>query len=97
MIPLSDFGAGVAGRIVLGSGLRWSVEQVGEAKAILLKKILLQRLMERSEGPVRSIETNAIYGIARKSPDDRSGGMPASLDKSLRRILWINPLDESFY
>jgi hypothetical protein len=55
-------------RIALGSGLRWSIEQVGESKAMLLKKMLLQRLTERREGPVRSIETNAIYGIARRSP-----------------------------
>ena len=54
-------------RIALGSGLRWSIEQVGESKAMLLKETLLQRLTERREGPVRSIETNAIYGIARKS------------------------------
>jgi ubiquinone/menaquinone biosynthesis C-methylase UbiE len=54
-------------RIALGSGLRWSIEQVGESKAVLLKKMLLQRLMERREGAVRSIETNAIYGIARRS------------------------------
>jgi hypothetical protein len=55
-------------RIALGSGLRWAIEQVGESKAMLLKKMLLQRLTERPEGPVRSIETNAIYGIAMKSP-----------------------------
>jgi len=54
-------------RIALGSGLRWAIEQVGESKAMLLKEMLLQRLTERPEGPVRSIETNAIYGIARKS------------------------------
>jgi ubiquinone/menaquinone biosynthesis C-methylase UbiE len=54
-------------RIALGSGLRWSIEQVGESKAVLLKKMLLQRLTERREGAVRSIETNAIYGIARRS------------------------------
>jgi ubiquinone/menaquinone biosynthesis C-methylase UbiE len=51
-------------RIALGSGLRWVIEQVGESKAMVLKKILLQRLTERPEGPVRSIEANAIYGIA---------------------------------
>jgi ubiquinone/menaquinone biosynthesis C-methylase UbiE len=55
-------------RIALGSGLRWAIEQVGESKAMLLKKMLLQRLTERPQGPVRSIETNAIYGIAMKSP-----------------------------
>jgi ubiquinone/menaquinone biosynthesis C-methylase UbiE len=54
-------------RIAPGSGLRWSIEQVGESKAVLLKKMLLQRLTERREGAVRSIETNAIYGIARRS------------------------------
>jgi ubiquinone/menaquinone biosynthesis C-methylase UbiE len=53
-------------RIALGSGLRWPIEQLGESKAMELKKILLRRLTERPEGPVRSIETNAIYGIARK-------------------------------
>ena len=56
-------------RIALGSGLRWSIEQLGESKAILLKKMLLQRLTDREEGPVRSIETNVIYGIARRSPE----------------------------
>jgi len=55
-------------RIALGSGLRWVIEQVGESKLMVLKKILLQRLTERPDGPVKSIETNAIYGIARKSP-----------------------------
>ena len=55
-------------RIALGSGLRWVIEQVGESKSMVLKKILLQRLTERPDGPVRSIETNAIYGIARKLP-----------------------------
>ena len=54
-------------RIALGSGLRWSIEQMGKSKSMLLKEMLLQRLTERREGPVRSIETNAIYGIARKS------------------------------
>jgi len=54
-------------RIALGSGLRCTIEQVGESKALLLKEMLLQRLTERPEGPVRSIETNAIYGVARKS------------------------------
>jgi ubiquinone/menaquinone biosynthesis C-methylase UbiE len=53
-------------RIALGSGLRWPIEAVGESTAMLLKKMLLQRLTERREGPVRSIETNAIYGVARK-------------------------------
>jgi SAM-dependent methyltransferase len=53
-------------RIALGSGLRWVIEQLGESKAMLLKEMLLQRLTERREGPVRSIETNAIYGIAQK-------------------------------
>jgi ubiquinone/menaquinone biosynthesis C-methylase UbiE len=51
-------------RIALGSGLRWSIEQVGESKAMLLKDMLVRRLTGRQEGPVRSIETNAIYGIA---------------------------------
>jgi ubiquinone/menaquinone biosynthesis C-methylase UbiE len=55
-------------RIALGSGLRWPIEQLGESKAMELKKILLRRLTERPEGPVRSIETNAIYGIAGKLP-----------------------------
>jgi ubiquinone/menaquinone biosynthesis C-methylase UbiE len=50
-------------RIALGSGLRWPIEQVGESKAMLLKNMLLQRLTERPGGPVKSIETNAIYGI----------------------------------
>jgi ubiquinone/menaquinone biosynthesis C-methylase UbiE len=50
-------------RIALGSGLRWVIEQIGESKAMVLKKLLLQRLTERADGPVRSIETNVIYGI----------------------------------
>jgi ubiquinone/menaquinone biosynthesis C-methylase UbiE len=52
--------------IALGSGLRWQVEQMGEAKAELLKKGLLRRLTERPSGPVTSIETNVIYGLAEK-------------------------------
>ena len=55
-------------RVALGSGLRWPIERMGPAKAMLLKEMLLRRLTERPEGPVRSIETNAIYGIAIKSP-----------------------------
>lgn len=51
-------------RVALGSGLRWPIEQMGRAKAALLKERLLQRLTDRPEGPVTSIETNAIYGIA---------------------------------
>ncbi len=54
-------------RVALGSGLRWPIEQMGESKAVLLRKMLLQRLTERPEGPVRSIETNAIYGVGNKS------------------------------
>ena len=57
-------------RVALGSGLRWPIEQVGESKAMLLKEMLLQRLTERPEGPVRSIETNAIYGIASRDADE---------------------------
>jgi ubiquinone/menaquinone biosynthesis C-methylase UbiE len=57
-------------RIALGSGLRWAIEQMGESKAKLLKEMLLKRLTERPEGPVRSIETNAIYGIVKKVVDD---------------------------
>jgi SAM-dependent methyltransferase len=53
-------------RIAQGSGLRWVIEQMGESKAMVLKKILLQRLTERPEGPVRGIETNAIYGIVHR-------------------------------
>jgi ubiquinone/menaquinone biosynthesis C-methylase UbiE len=53
-------------RVALGSGLRWPIEQMGEAKAMLLKERLLQRLTERQEGPVMSIETNVIYGIVLK-------------------------------
>jgi ubiquinone/menaquinone biosynthesis C-methylase UbiE len=54
-------------RVALGSGLRWPIEQMGESKAVLLRKMLLQRLTERPEGPVRSIETNVIYGVGNKS------------------------------
>jgi len=55
-------------RIALGSGFRWAIEQVGKSKTELLRKMLLQRLTERPEGPVRSIETNAIYAIAKGTP-----------------------------
>ena len=55
-------------RIALGSGLRWPIEKLGESKAMLLKKMLVERLTERPEGPVGSIETNAIYGIVRGAP-----------------------------
>jgi len=54
-------------RVALGSGLRWAIEQVGESKAVLLRKMLLRRLTERPEGPMRSIETNVIYGIAQRA------------------------------
>jgi len=50
-------------RIALGSGLRWPIEQMGEEKAAMLKERLLQRLTERPEGPVTSVETNVIYGV----------------------------------
>lgn len=50
-------------RIALGSGLRWPIEQMGESNAMQLKEMLLQRLTERPEGPVTSIETNVIYGV----------------------------------
>jgi ubiquinone/menaquinone biosynthesis C-methylase UbiE len=54
-------------RIALGSGLRWPIEQLGESKAMLLKEMVVQRLTERPEGPVRSIGTNAIYGLVRRA------------------------------
>ena len=57
-------------RIALGSGLRWPIEKLGESKAMLLKKMLVERLTERPEGPMRSIETNAIYGIVRRAPGE---------------------------
>jgi ubiquinone/menaquinone biosynthesis C-methylase UbiE len=50
-------------RIAMGSGFRWPIEQMGEAKAMVLKERLLRRLAERPEGPVTSIETNVIYGV----------------------------------
>ena len=53
-------------RVALGSGLRWPIEQMGEAKAKQLKEQLLQRMTNRPEGPVTAIETNAIYARARR-------------------------------
>jgi len=52
--------------IAMGSGLRWPIEQMGDSKAKQLKEQLLQRLINRPEGPVTAIETNAIYAKAKR-------------------------------
>jgi ubiquinone/menaquinone biosynthesis C-methylase UbiE len=49
-------------RIALGSGLRWPIERMGPEKAMVLKERLLERLTS-----VKGIETNVIYGVAKKS------------------------------
>jgi ubiquinone/menaquinone biosynthesis C-methylase UbiE len=50
-------------RILMGSGFRWPIEQMGEVNAAILKEYLLPRLTDRPEGPVTTIETNVIYGV----------------------------------
>jgi ubiquinone/menaquinone biosynthesis C-methylase UbiE len=49
--------------IALGSGLRWTIDQMGEAQAHGLKRELLGALAERG---VDRVGTNVIYATARK-------------------------------
>jgi len=49
--------------VVLGSGYRWTVEQMNEQEAARVKAANLEAVRDRG---VKSIETNVIYAIARK-------------------------------
>jgi ubiquinone/menaquinone biosynthesis C-methylase UbiE len=48
-------------RVAMGSGLRWPIERMGPAKAMVLREQLLERLTS-----LTGIETNVIYGVARE-------------------------------
>jgi SAM-dependent methyltransferase len=50
--------------VVIGSGYRWTVEQMDEATAARVRKANLDAL--RQQGAL-AIETNVVYAIARKS------------------------------
>ncbi|MGC4098179.1 MAG: class I SAM-dependent methyltransferase [Nitrospira sp.] len=52
--------------IALGSGLRWTIDQMGTVMAREVKQELLDRL---SASGVDRIETNVIYAVAEKQPD----------------------------
>jgi SAM-dependent methyltransferase len=52
--------------IVLGTGYRATVERLGQAAAARVRAANLARI-----GGVREIETNVVYAVARKQPDER--------------------------
>ena len=47
--------------VVLGSGLRWTVDQLGPQRAEQVKQVVLERL---AADRLRRIETNVIYAVA---------------------------------
>jgi hypothetical protein len=49
--------------IALGSGLRWTIDQMGPEAAARVKADNVQWL---SENKIDSVETNAIYAISKK-------------------------------
>jgi hypothetical protein len=49
--------------IALGSGLRWTIDQMGPEAAARVKANNVQWL---SENKIDSVETNAIYAMSRK-------------------------------
>jgi hypothetical protein len=49
--------------IVLGSGFRWTVEQLGETAAEQVRRANVEAIRRRNVG---AIETNAIFATARK-------------------------------
>src|SRR5215468_1139925 len=52
--------------IAMGSGLRWTVDQMGAEPAHEVKHEILDRL---AAAGVDRVETNVIYAIAKKAPD----------------------------
>jgi hypothetical protein len=51
--------------IVLGSGFRWTVEQLGRDAAERVRSITLAQIRRRN---VKEVETNVIFATACKSP-----------------------------
>jgi len=51
--------------IVLGSGLRWTVEQLGADAAEQVKQAVVEQLASRA---VDRVETNVIYAVATRDP-----------------------------
>jgi hypothetical protein len=49
--------------VALGSGLRWTVDQIGPVTAARVREDNLRWIEEHN---VTAIETNAIYAVARK-------------------------------
>jgi hypothetical protein len=49
--------------VVVGSGFVWTVEQMGEHRALLVREDSLNTLRSQA---ATFIETNAIYAVARK-------------------------------
>jgi hypothetical protein len=49
--------------IVLGSGFRWTVEQLGEGAAEQVRRANIEAIRRRN---IRAVETNAIFATARK-------------------------------
>jgi hypothetical protein len=49
--------------IVLGSGFRWTVEQMGEGAAEQVRRDNIEAIRRRN---IRAVETNAIFAKARK-------------------------------
>lgn len=52
--------------IVLGTGLRWTVEQLGPRRAEQVKQTVVEWLASRA---VDRIETNVIYAVATRAPN----------------------------
>jgi hypothetical protein len=61
-ITRSAFGRGLVD-IALGSGLRWTIEQMGPTVAARVRINVLNWLRDNN---VSAIETNAMYAMARK-------------------------------
>jgi len=51
---------------VLGSGLRWTVEQLGADRAEQVKQTVVEQLASRA---VDRVETNVIYAVATRGPN----------------------------
>jgi hypothetical protein len=50
--------------IALGSGLRWTIDQLGPRGAEQVREVVLKWLAERA---VARVETNVIYGVATRT------------------------------